>query len=183
MKTRDAFTLMELLASAVLSSLLLLGVSSLLRGSFQELRFASDQKKNFPTTDRLSAWIRRDFQNAQAMVASSTEVQLHGFIAVDPDSGTPLHRLATVRYFIRDGVLFRQQQAGRATTRRQPVPMWSGVAGIRVLTIQQDEEPSVSLAAARGGLPAMPATVQVELQAENGVPFLSETILHHREVL
>ena len=88
---REAFTLIELVASAVLAAMmtaaLLSIVWSALRESSQLRRSATSR---FPVT-QLADQMRHDFHNARAMAIDSSGVTLHGFLGRDPQTGA-LHR-------------------------------------------------------------------------------------------
>ncbi|MGI9470652.1 MAG: PulJ/GspJ family protein, partial [Rubripirellula sp.] len=95
---RSAFTLIELVASAVLASLMMAGIFTIvwsaLRESAQLQRTAVSQ---FPPT-RLVEQIRIDLQNARGMLVDRTGLTLHGFVGRDPITQRPTLTPGRVRY-------------------------------------------------------------------------------------
>lgn len=96
---RRAFTLVELLLAAALSSILMAGLIVVLSGVSRDarrLRLDREQIRSAPLTELL----RRDFTNSTAItpLPRNEGFTLAGNLALDPETGVPNGRLARVTY-------------------------------------------------------------------------------------
>ena len=101
---RNAFTLIELLASAVLTAMMMAGLMGITWSAVREsnqLRVAERQRCS---TAILRDQMRYDFQNARGMAVTPAEVVLHGFLGDDQLPGRVVYSRVTNG---RTGVLMR----------------------------------------------------------------------------
>ena len=185
---RTALTLIELLASLVLSVLLLSGLVSLLGSTAREaVQLRQAESTAFPGVI-LGDLIRQDFRNARGLLADGQGILLHGFLERDPITSTPLWIEGSVRYEVASIAgrrLLVRRSSGPGGTSTEP--LWFGCGQLLVESlVQQNLEPDVlpeagpspSTPVATGGLPAAPDVFQVTLTDARDVVVWQEVIQH-----
>jgi prepilin-type N-terminal cleavage/methylation domain-containing protein len=178
-RRRHGFTLIELVASAVLAAMMtaaLLGVVWSSIRETQQLR-RSEQTK-WPIT-QLVTQMRRDFHNARGMSATATGVTLHGFL--DQDSAGASLRVGTVRYHWAGqagrGVLIRHASSSQGPTIQ---PVWYRFGSLRIEPLDDsDAEAALLDLPEAGGLPPVPSRFRVTLYGDQGDRLWREVIHHH----
>ncbi len=176
---RIGFTLIELIASAVLAAMMMVGLMSIVWSASRDLRqYRTSETTTFPTT-LMAERLREDFQNSRGMQWNRDEVLLHGFVARNPSTGDSIWREGRVRYRLANtasGRILVRQQMGRPAE-----PMWVGVGTLRIESLDQlsPEDALASLPEA-GGLPATPTVFRVLLLDPRGRSLLRE-VIHHGE--
>lgn len=175
---RKAFTLVELIASAVLAAMMMVGLMSVVWSASRDLRdLRSEESSGFPTTLLIDR-IRTDFVNARGMQVSSEGIALHGFVGRDPRTREPLWTPARVVYRTVETdsgrVLVRQQADSPAEA------IWVGVQGLAVEALEQVDPDDISMPMpATGGLPEVPGALRITLVGDRGQTLWREVIRHH----
>lgn len=178
------FTLIELIASAVLSAMLAVGLLSVVWSTTREtvpLRRA--RAEAFPG-EVLADLLRRDFHNARGIAVGGSVIRLHGFLARDAATGGELLLEGRVRYELvpclgRSLLLRRDLTAGGAAE-----PLWLGCGQLRFEPLDvvgpngQGVENAESLRLA-GGLNPLPSAFRLTLTDGRGVIVWREVIHHH----
>ena len=178
---RCGFTLIELVASAVLSALMMAVLLSIVWSTVRETsQLRRREASNWPLTQLVSQ-MQRDFANSRGLAISGSGVQLYGFLGTDPRNGESLLTPALVSYEVRRvgdrGMLLRTAVAAQGTDRQ---PVWFG-AGALIVEPLEELAPEDALLAEReaGGLPATPGRLRVTLRDDQGRTLWSEVIQHH----
>jgi hypothetical protein len=175
---RHAFTLIELVASALLAAMLMMALLNIAWSAHREsnaLRRASAGDFPFaPLADRM----RIDFYNARGMLVDAGGVTLHGFVAEHPYSRQPLLLPGRVRYAAhRIGnrtVLTRRWQD------RSAEPVWYGFLALRIEPLAEPDPQEDSWSAEEtGGLPPVPLSFRVTLLGDHNRILWQEVIHHH----
>lgn len=175
---RNAFTLIELVASAVLTVMMMAGLLGIVWSTVRESNeLRQSAISRFPVT-HLAEQLRIDFHNAQGMSIDSGGVTLHGFLGRDPETLQPMLVPDSVRYEVR-------RAAGRSVLTRisnltGTDPVWFGFGSLRVQPLaESDPEGDLLPAAESGGLPEAPLSFRVVMQADDGQILWREVIHHH----
>ncbi|QNN21548.1 prepilin-type N-terminal cleavage/methylation domain-containing protein [Planctomycetales bacterium ZRK34] len=112
---QPGFTLLELIAALALSTLLMLGLLTVItaisspRSTTEAGDFSQDH-----TTQLLISLVRHDLMHAQDITVEANHIKIQGYGALDSQSLTPTHRRAEVEYLIEQHeeltILVRQQR-------------------------------------------------------------------------
>ncbi len=176
--SRTAFTLIELVASAVLTAMMMAGLLSIVWSAVRDSnQLRNAQTSRFPVTHLIDQ-MRTDFLNARGMAIDSRGVTLHGFLSRDPKTRQPLMTPGRVRYEIRDAagrlVLTRTSATGSAE------PAWFGLAALRIEPLSESDPDSGLLPEPEtGGLPEVPLSFRVTMISDQGQILWREVIHHH----
>jgi type II secretory pathway pseudopilin PulG len=175
---RSAFTLIELVASALLTALMMSVIMGVIWSSVRESnRLRHNAVSRFPVT-QLTDRFRTDFQNSRGMAIDGSGITLHGFLARNAVTGQPLLAPARVRYEIRN--LSGRRVLTRATTGGRTNPIWVGCAALQIEPLLVADEGSELLADPEtGGLPAIPASFRVTMLSDDNRVLWREVIHHH----
>jgi Prokaryotic N-terminal methylation motif len=166
------FTLIELVASAVLTAILMTALLNVVWSAARESRQLRQAAiSQFPTS-LLVERLRVDFQNARGMAIEPSGITLHGFLS----ASTLLP--GQVRYEIRragDRQLLMRTVAGRPSE-----PVWLGIASFQVESLETVDADSVLLAEPEtGSLPPIPARLRVTMLGDRNQVLWREVIHHH----
>jgi type II secretory pathway pseudopilin PulG len=177
---RSGFTLIELVASAVLASMMMVGLLSVVWSAVRESnQLRQTETSRFPVT-RLVEQMRSDFQNARGMAVDATGVTLHGFLGRDPRTLQPLLIPGHVRYEAR-------RAAGRSILTRTAAgtsaePVWYGFSALRIEPLaESDPEDEALPVPETGGLPEVPLSFRVVMVGDQGQILWREVIHHHED--
>lgn len=177
---RPGFTLIELVASAVLTSMMMVALMSIVWSAVRESKqLRESATSDFPVTHLIDQ-MRSDFHNARGMAVDSRGVTLHGFIGRDP--ATRMQQLVPgrVRYELRrvgERSILVRAAAGDVTE-----AVWHGMSAIRIDAIAEpDPENDLLAAPESGGLPEMPLSFRVTLVGDRRQLLWREVIHHHDE--
>ena len=176
---RCAMTLIELVVSALLASLMMTALTSIVWSSARETRHLQrDATSHFPTT-QLAQQLRTDFANARGMLAGPQGLTLHGFLGSDPATTRAMLTPGNVRYHVsrinEHPVLIRS-----TTNSREAV--WVGCSSLRIESMAQvDREDEFLPQPESGGLPDIPARFRVILFDEDGQVLWREVVHHHED--
>ncbi|MDA8744721.1 type II secretion system GspH family protein [Rubripirellula amarantea] len=180
---RSAFTLIELVISAVLTSIMMTALLSVLWASLRQSNELKSADSDQASMTILAEQIRRDIQNARGFDVTSTGFLIHGFLGSDSQSGLPNLTPATVRYEVIPvngrGVLYRREMPFN--------PITSGAVrvGVAMIDLQPLTDVVVDgdtvLPPETGGLSPMPSALRLSLISQNGRLLISEVIQHHAD--
>lgn len=177
-RSRSGFTLIELVASAVLAALMTVGLMNVVWSTVRESQqLRRSEIIDFPVT-QLAERMRTDFQNARGMALQASGVTLHGFLATNRSSREPQLIPGRVRYVRRNiadrGVLVRSEFGGASEA------VWFGFGRLQVepLTDVQSEDALLPVPET-GGLPEMPPIFRVTLLGDDKKILWREVIHHH----
>lgn len=186
---RPAFTLLELVVAATLTSILMAVVFLTLRSSFAETRFGDTRDAERPYVQLLREQIRRDVENSRGISTSRGRLDLSGFLATDPEQLMPTLSEARVVYRV-------DRKGGRNVLTRTELPsvdrdevrtdvIWSGVETFDVQANSSSDGDNIGstgvVEPATGGLSPTPTAVRITLIGDRGQTLMIETIRHHRE--
>jgi type II secretory pathway pseudopilin PulG len=180
-RTRRGFTLIELVASAVLTAMLTVTLMSVVWSVVREsAQLAKSQIWRAPVT-QLVAQMRRDFQNARGMAVTPAGVRLHGFLDQDRRSGDPTLLAGSVHYqtaLVADRRVLVRRAAG--VTGSQDAPVWIGIGGLQIEPLEFTEAEDALLGdPMAGGLPPVPGSFRVTMTGDQGHVLWREVIHHH----
>ena len=176
--SRTAFTLIELVASAVLTAMMMAGLLSIVWSAVRDSnRLRNAQTSRFPVTHLIDQ-MRTDFLNARGMAIDSSGVTLHGFLSRDPKTQQSLMTPGHVRYEIR--IAAGRRVLTRSTARGSTEPAWFGLAALRIEPLSEsDPESGLLPEPETGGLPEMPLSFRVTMIGDRGEILWREVIHHH----
>lgn len=177
---RNAFTLIELIASIVLASMMMVALMNIVWSVLREMKHVQAAEANrFPVTI-LADQLRHDFTNARGIIADAQGVTLHGYLDRDPETDQLTLLAGRVRYELarsrQTGILVRRVVTA-AGTRSEPV--WHGVRSIQFQPLIQAETGDELLGAETGGLPPAPSRFRITMLGTDGQILWREVIHHH----
>lgn len=187
------FTLLEMVAAMVLAAILFAALVSLLRSFADQQRIMAGISDQRPPTQILSELIRRDLTGARYVRHDGNQLRLVGTIARDRNSKKPTGRQAEVVYRVAqvngEAWLLRRETHldEMASTRSHEEPLWQGVVGLDLNTINagwvdNDQElPPRFAAAAALGLEPAPRQMQLVVRRDTGEQLLSVNVVNHWE--
>lgn len=177
-QTRTAFTLIELVASAVLTAMMMAGLLSIVWSAVRDSnRLRDSAASRFPATHLIDQ-MRTDFQNARGMSVDASGVTLHGFLGRDPKTNQPLMTLGRVRY--ETGRALGRNVLLRRDNPKSAEPAWFGVSNLLVEPLSElDTEDELPPEPEAGGLPPVPLSFRVTIVGDQGQVVWSEVIHHH----
>lgn len=187
LRRRSGFTLIELVASAILSALMMVALIGIVWSAMQESRQLRLDKSIAYPGSLVSDLLRSDLQNARGMRLDRNGVQLHGFLSRDRATSRPLMREGAVRYEAanvtgRRTLVRRTFSGGEADVE----PLWIGFGELRIESLATpvagDEVNAPPLPPpATGGLASLPAVLRITMTNTNGKTVWREVIHHHAE--
>jgi prepilin-type N-terminal cleavage/methylation domain-containing protein len=177
---RGGFTLIELVASAVLAAILMGAVVNIMWSVRRDLiRIRAADASRAPVTI-LADQMRIDFQNARGMVIDGAGTTLHGFLDRDESSDEMSLRGGRIRYepaaVADQSVLVRRVLTGSGSVAEA---VWFGLGGLRIEPLQQADSGELMIGPATGGLPPIPSRFRVVLTGSDGRPLWREVFDHH----
>lgn len=182
-RPRRAFTLIELVVSAVLMTIMMSALLSILWASLRQSSELKIADVDQASTSILADQIRRDVQNARGFSLTDRGFVLRGFLSSDRATGLPAMTAATVRYDVSRvngrGILYRRES--------NPGPINSGAMRVGVAMIAMQPladvvvDGDLELPPETGGLSPMPSAVRVLLVSQNGRVLIDEVIEHHAD--
>ncbi|TWU58093.1 hypothetical protein [Rubripirellula reticaptiva] len=167
---RLAFTLIELVASAVLTAMMMAGLLGVVWSAVREsneLRKAEADR--FPITI-LADQLRLDLQNSRGMTAIAGGIVLHGFLRDGNLPGRVVYQIHV-------------SQAGSLLTRtdaRSTEIAWVGATAIEIDAVAAVDSGDGDLPMLEtGGLPPIPSVFRVTLRGRDGRVLFRELVNHH----
>jgi type II secretory pathway pseudopilin PulG len=175
---RQAFTLIELVASAVLTAMMMAALMGVVWSAVREQnQLRQSETSRFPTTHLIDR-VRSDFQNARGMAIDSRGATLHGFLGRDPKTLQPLLVPGRVRYAI--GRIGGRGVLTRTVSGNSPEPVWFGFSAFQIEPLAvSDPENEVLPEPETGGLPEVPQSFRVTMIGDQGQILWREVIHHH----
>ena len=180
-RRRRAFTLIELVASAVLAAMMMIALVNVIWSAARDTRQLRDEQLTRASVTLLIDRLRADLHNARGISFDAGGITLHGFIGEDPTTLGSTLLLATVRYeSVRIGehqaLLRRHSEGGRST--REPI--WIGCRGLKIEPLaEMDPEDADLPDPAAGDLPPIPSSFRVTLLGHKGHILWREVVHHH----
>lgn len=183
-RMRCGFTLIELVVSALLSSIMLAALLSIMWSAMRDTQELKRNDLDRASVDQLVDVLHRDFQNARGMTANANQISLHGFLG----SGEFMPDLSP------GAVQYQQRQIGdhscltrtvRSLRGTQTELIWRGFGSFRidVLELESDSDEKDAeteiMPIETGGLPPIPASFRITLFSERGRVLHREVIHHH----
>lgn len=177
----SGFTLIEVVASAVLSSILMAALLGVVWSAVRESSRQRDQKVSKWPTTQLVNQLRRDFQNARGIATTERGVLLRGILDGQRKNEEPTMLPGEVRYerviLNRRGVLIRHRSGASGSDTE---PIWIGVDRIIVEPLEElNSEDNGQADPLAGGLPPVPGALRVTLVSDRGKYLWREVIRHH----
>ncbi len=182
-RPRQAFTLIELVASAVLAAMMMVALMNVVWSATRDARQLQDAELARSSVTLLADRLRADFQNARGITTQGGVITLHGYLSEHPNTLDPTHLPATVQYLSAQGgtrrLLIRRAVSPSGS---KSEPVWIGFGSLRIEPLSEpDPDDKLAPDPAAGGLPAMPASLRVTLSGSDG-QILWREVLHHHEV-
>ena len=175
-RNRTGFTLIELVASAILSVMLMVALMNIVWSTARDTQKLKQDEVTRASVTLLVDRLRVDFQNARGMQFDATGVTLHGFLARDLETLQLTMLPARVRYEV-VSMADRRVLVRESASLREPV--WFGFGAILITPlVQVDGEDTLTLPET-GGLAPVPASFRVTLTGQNGQVLWREVIDHH----
>jgi hypothetical protein len=175
---QTGFTLIELVVSAVLTSMMMAAIFSIVWSTLKETQqLRQTETRQFPPAT-LTRQLRLDFQNSRGMQVDSEGVTLHGFVARNSASGRLSLTTGRVRYALRQ--TNGQRLLARTYDGKQWEPLWVGFGAMRIqpLEFAEPDENSPPMVET-GGLPETPQTFRITLVDDDNKTLWREVIHHH----
>ena len=166
-RARCGMTLIELIVSALLASLMMTALASVVWSSARDTkRLRGEAIDRFPIT-QLAQQIRTDFANARGMFVDQQGITLHGFLGSDPQTHRPMLTPGRLRYEL-------ERVANRSmlirTTSEFREPLWYGCSSLRIESMDQtDGEDRLLPSAESGGVGPVPTRFRVTLVCKDVV--------------
>ena len=175
------FTLIELVASLVLASMMMVALINVVWSALREMNQMQRAEANrFPVTI-LADQMRHDFINARGVLADPRGVTLHGYLGRDGKTDQATMMAGQVRYELAPGPerssLVRKSVSVGEPKRSQCV--WYGVRGISFESFETAEPGDLMLGAETGGLPPAPTRFRITVTGFDGKILWREVIHHH----
>ena len=162
---RRGFTLIELIAAATLTAILMVAVALTLRQSLADAAMA-DAVRAARSPHLLESLLAQDIGNARGLASAAGEAVLTGYLASDPATGQPTLGRATVVYRIDRGRLLRIERSGGQI---RTDLLWLGVAGLAFdAAAEEDSGTQPQAASETGGLPPIAGPVSVRIVERSG---------------
>lgn len=178
---RLAFTLIELVISALLTSIMMVALLSVLWSSLRQGTMLDKNKVGqFPMTS-VAEQLRIDFQNARAYSVDTRGVSIAGFLGSDIETGIASFTPAVVRYetvALGEQLVLVRRDLTRGTAGTEVVRL--GVGAIQFQSLVESLDGEVAQVFQPGFKP-MPAQFRLGLIAQNGGILFREVIHHHDE--
>ncbi len=178
---RSGFTLIELVASAVLAAMMTAALFRVVWSTVRETHQLRQSETTRWPSGVLVEQMRRDFQNARGMLVTRSGVVLHGFLDHDRSTRSSTLRIGTAQYLTIDHhgrTILMRSVTGSGETLREPV--WFGFGALQIEPLETNSEEDALLDdPASGGLPAVPGSFRVTMVADNGQTLWREVIHHH----
>ena len=177
---RSGFTLIELVASAVLASMMMAALMNIVWSVLREMNRMQDAEVNrFPVTI-LADQMRHDLLNARGALADTAGFTLHGYLDRNAETDQASLMAGRVRYELAGSRQTRtlvRRVVSSAGTRSEPV--WYGVSSINFEPLERAEPGDLLIGAETGGLPPVPGRFRVTILGADGQILWREVIHHH----
>ncbi len=166
---RAAFTLIEMVASAVLTSLMMTGLMSIIWATVRESRQLQIAGVDRFTITILADQMRTDFQNCRGIGIAPDGVLLHGFLGPGSTPGRIAYEIRRVK---NRSVLTR-------TDHHSLELAWFGANRFVIEPLSTADGEDIAPLPETGGLPEAPPSFRVTLMSESGRVLFREVVHHH----
>ena len=175
----SGFTLVELVVSAVLTSMMMTAIISVVWSTMKQTEQLQREELRSASPVELTRQMRTDFLNARGMEVNENGVTLHGFVARDPsDKSISLGR-GRVRYALREAN--GRRLLARTSDAKTWEPLWVGFGDLSIEPLSQTEADSDEMPLAEtGNLAQIPESFRITLRSDDG-SILWKEIIHHHE--
>lgn len=187
-KQRQGFTLVELLAAILLTTLLTTSLIGVIRAMNQQRKLTTGEHALEGWKLQLRQRLHTDLSNARRMAVTEGQLTLLGYGSHDADTGVATHRPCEVVYRLESlggrNWLIRQESplgAQSPTHRNQELAAF-GIARIRVTRLDDDgtETDALLNENQRGQFTPIPTRLRCALLAEDGSPVVESVFLQAR---
>lgn len=172
------FTLIELVVSAVLTSLMMTAILGIVWSTLKQTQQLQKNETRRTSCSLLAQQMRIDLMNARGMRVEPTGITLHGFVARDDASRNISLRAGRIRYTIRN--VNNKRMLARTSDGITWEPLWIdfGAIAIDALSFRETDEETVAIAET-GGLPEIPESFRITVSSDDGTVIWKEVIHHH----
>jgi len=181
MRTRQqqaGFTLIELVASAVLTSIMMTAILGIVWSTLKQTQQLKRSETQQASSVTLAGQLRIDLQNARGMQIDPNGITLHGFLARDNANRSISLRAGRVRYALR--TVNDKRILARASDGGPWEPLWVNFGAISIDPLSFREADNEDLPMAEtGGLPEIPESFRITVRGDNGAIIWREVIQHH----
>ena len=175
---QTGFTLIELVATAVLTSMMMTAILSIVWTTLKQTQQLqrSETQNSSPAT--LTRQLRMDLQNARGMEVDTEGITLHGFLSRETSNRSVSLGVGRVHYALRK--VNSKRILARTVDGGPWEPLWIGFGAMSIdpLTFTEPDEASSPLAET-GGLPEIPESFRVTIHNDAGTIIWREVIHHH----
>lgn len=187
-RLRWGFTLVELLAAILLTTLLTTSLMGVIRAMNQQRKLTTSEHALEGWKLQLRLRLLSDLSNARRMGVTDGRLTLLGYGSRDAEAGVATFRPCEVVYRLeslagRNWLVREESPLGSQTpTRTNPELAAYGIAHIRVTRLEDDgtEADVVLNQAQRGDLMAIPSRLRCSLLAEDGTPVVETAFFQPR---
>ena len=177
---RAGFTLLELVASALLTSMMMTAILGIVWSTLKQTQqLQRDESRQFSPA-ALTRQLRMDFLNARGMQVDTKGVTLHGFLSREPSGRSISLREGRVRYALRK--VNGKRLLARTIDGNEWEPLWLGFGALSIepLAFTEPDEDTLPMAET-GGLPEIPQSFRVTIRNDDGTIIWQEVIHHHED--
>ena len=183
MKRRSAFTLIELIASALLAAMMMVALMNVVWSAARDTRQLTREGLLKSSVSQLAERLRADFQNARGVSLQGGVVTLRGYLAENTQTLETTFQPGAIQYSAASVGAYRalvRTMIGPTGAMREVI--WVGFGDIQLeALIEAEEEDELAPDPAAGGLPEIPASLRVTLTGQDGRIIWRE-VLHHHEI-
>jgi prepilin-type N-terminal cleavage/methylation domain-containing protein len=172
------FTLIELVASAVLTSIMMTAIVGIVWSTLKQTQQLKRNETQQVSAVTLAGQLRIDLQNARGMQIEPNGITLHGFLARDNTSRNISLRVGRVRYALRK--VNNKRMLARRSDGGPWEPLWIdfGAISIDPLSFREADDDDLPMAET-GGLTEIPESFRITVRSDNGTIIWREVIQHH----
>ncbi len=177
-RQQSGFTLLELVASAVLTSLMMTAILGIVWSTLKQIQQLQRHDTQQASSTTLIQQLRMDLQNARGMQITPNGITLHGFLARDNANRSISLRAGRVRYALRK--VNNKRMLARTSDGGTWEPLWINFGAISIdpLSFREADDDDLPMAET-GGLPEIPESFRITVRNNDGTIIWGEVIQHH----
>lgn len=177
-KQQAGFTLIELVASTVLTSIMMTAILGIVWSTLKQTTQLRRNETQQASSVTLARQMRIDLQNARGMQIDPNGITLHGFLARDNASRSISLRAGRVRYALRK--VNNKRMLARTFDGSTWEPLWIDFGSISIdpLSFREADDDDLPMAET-GGLLEIPESFRITVRSDNGTIIWREVIQHH----
>lgn len=187
-RQQRGFTLVELLAAILLTTLLTTSLMGVIRAMNQQRKLTTGEHALEGWKLQLRQRLLSDFSNARRMGVTEGRLTLLGYCSRNAEAGVATHRPCEIVYRLeslagRNWLIREENQLGNQSLNRANAELAVyGITRIQVTRLEDDgtEADIVLNQAQRGDLMAIPSRLRCSLLAENGAPVVEAVFFQPR---